>query len=85
MNIFEKLSAWIDSAEFSFTTLISKIVPWLVPIIPAYVTGYHVATTLQFKLGFGVIAGIVVEGLGFASTSVIIMNDNKHQMSLKES
>jgi len=73
MNIFEKLSAGIDSAEFSFTTLISKIVPWLVPIIPASVTGMHVSNTLQFGPLFGWIAGIVVEGLGFASIHRLFM------------
>ena len=83
MNIFERLSTWIDSAEFSFTTFISKVVPWLVPVIPAYVTGYHVSKTLDFRLVFGVIAGVVVEGLGFASIHRLFMfwQNNKRYTS----
>lgn len=84
MNFFEQISAWIDSAEYSFTTFVSKVVPWLVPIIPASITGIHISNILNFN-GFGAVfgwvAGIVVEGLGFASVHrlfLFIQNNKRY-------
>jgi len=87
MNIFEKASAWLTSIEFSFTTFVSKVVPWLVPIIPASVTGGHVSETLEFGWLFGWIAGIVVEGLGFASIHTLFVfwqNNKKYQSEINQ-
>lgn len=70
MNIFERIIRFLDRTEVSFITLVAKIIPLLVPIIPAYVGFVHV-TNKESGLGFdswaGWIYGAVIEGLGYAA------------------
>jgi putative Mn2+ efflux pump MntP len=70
MNIFERIIKFLDSTEVSVITLIAKIIPSLVPVIPAYV-GYVHVTNKETGLGFdpwaGWIYGAVIEGLGYAA------------------
>ena len=40
-TIFETISETIAGAEKSFLDLLSAIVPWAVPVIPAYLTYFH--------------------------------------------
>ena len=70
MNIFDRLVLFFDRTEVSLITLIAKIVPLLVPILPAYVGYTHVVNKtsgLGFDPAFGWIYGAVVEGLGYAA------------------
>ena len=70
MNIFDKIVFFLDHTEVSFVTLLAKIIPVLVPIIPAYVGFVHVTDKVS-GLGFdpwaGWIYGAVIEGLGYAA------------------
>jgi hypothetical protein len=60
----------MDRTEVSFVTLLAKVIPLLVPIIPAYV-GYDHVTDQVTGLGFdpwaGWVYGAVIEGLGYAA------------------
>lgn len=70
MNIFNQIVRFLDNTEVSFVTLLAKIIPLLVPIIPAYVGYTHVTDTVT-GLGFdswaGWVYGAVIEGLGYAA------------------
>jgi putative Mn2+ efflux pump MntP len=60
----------LDRTEVSFVTLLAKIIPLLVPIIPAYVGYSHVTnkvTGLGFDTWAGWVYGAVIEGLGYAA------------------
>lgn len=69
-NIFDRLVLFLDRTEVSFVTLLAKIIPFLVPIIPAYV-GYKHITDQVSGLGFdpwaGLVYAAVIEGLGYAA------------------
>jgi putative Mn2+ efflux pump MntP len=70
MNIFDKIIRFLDHTEVSFVTLLAKVIPLLVPIIPAYVGYSHVtntATGLGFDPWAGWVYGAVIEGLGYAA------------------
>jgi putative Mn2+ efflux pump MntP len=70
MNIFDRIVRFFDRTEVSFITLIAKIIPLLVPIIPAYVGYTHVVnktTGLGFDPWAGWVYGAVIEGLGYAA------------------
>ncbi len=58
---------WFDSLELSGVTIISKVVPLIVPMIPAYVGYTHVTTILGFDPFFGWVYAGVIEGLGYAA------------------
>jgi hypothetical protein len=79
LNIFEKLSEVVNSAEDSVINLLCVIAPWLVPIIPAYLTYWHTVKNLQFPDWVAWTAAIVVEVLGLASmrTSISFFEHNK--------
>lgn len=70
MNIFDRIVRFLDRTEVSGVTFIAKIIPLLVPIIPAYV-GYSHVTNQTTGLGFdpwaGWVYGAVIEGLGYAA------------------
>lgn len=70
MNVFDRIIRFLDRTEVSFVTLLAKIIPLLVPIIPAYV-GYSHVTNSTTGLGFdpwaGWVYGAVIEGLGYAA------------------
>ena len=80
MNTFDKIVQWLDSGEHSFVTLLSKIIPLLVPLIPAYVGYAHVTRELGFSQFFGFTYGMVIEGLGYASIfkAVQFWENNRH-------
>ncbi len=70
MNIFDRIVRFLDHTEVSFVTLLAKVIPLLVPIIPAYVGYTHVtdtATGLGFDPWAGWVYGAVIEGLGYAA------------------
>jgi putative Mn2+ efflux pump MntP len=70
MNVFDRVVRFMDHTEVSFVTLLAKIIPLLVPIIPAYVGYSHVtdqSTGLGFESWAGWVYGGVIEGLGYAA------------------
>lgn len=66
-NVFDRFVDWLDNMENSFVNLISKVIPILVPLIPAYVSYNHVRNELGFSDFFAFTYASVVEGLGYAS------------------
>jgi uncharacterized membrane protein YidH (DUF202 family) len=80
MNFFDRLVEKMDKGELSFVTAVSKIIPLLVPLIPAYVSYQHVISELQFHPFFAFAYGAVVEGLGYAAIykAVQFWEENRH-------
>lgn len=60
---------WFNGIELSLVTVLSKVVPLLVPVIPAYVGYMHVTNPdlLNFDRVFGLVYAGVIEGLGYAA------------------
>lgn len=84
-NWLDSIVDWLDSGEHSFVTLLSKFIPLIVPIIPAYVGYSHVVKQLGFDPFFGVVYGAVIEGLGYAAIfkAVQFWENNKKYTSVK--
>ena len=68
-KLFRFLTEQIRNTEHAVITFIAAVIPWLVPVIPAYLTGYHVVGSLGLPEWAGWIVGLIVEGLGLASMS----------------
>lgn len=68
-KFFKAITDQIRNTEHALITFISAVIPWLVPLIPAYLTGYHVVNQLGLPEWAGWIIGSIVEGLGLASMS----------------
>lgn len=79
MNIFEKFSKIINDGEDSVINLLCVVAPWLVPVIPAFLTYWHTVNDLGFPEGIAWTSAIVVEVLGLASmrTSISFFEHNK--------
>lgn len=79
MNIFEKISNVVNSAEDSIINLLCVLAPWFVPIIPAYLTYNHTVNELGFPSWVAWTASFVVEVLGLSSmrTSISFFEHNK--------
>lgn len=88
MNFFDKIAYQIDKGEASFQTFLSAVVPYLVPIIPATITGIHFGALMEVILPdvdtnvywiLGLVAGVVMEFLGLAAVyrTTILMEKNK--------
>lgn len=69
---FEFISEVINSAERSFLDLLSALVPYAVPIIPAYLTFDHVHNMMGFEIWVAWTAAFVTEVLGITSVSTAI-------------
>lgn len=70
--IFGFIADLINGAEKSFLDFLSALVPYCVPVIPAYLTFYHVQNEMQFPVWVAWTAAFVVETLGMASVSTAI-------------
>ena len=68
-NIFDIATRWVNSFEDSFVNFVSVIIPWLVPLIPAYILYTHLDTDLGWSKPWPLIGGAVVEGLGLATVN----------------
>lgn len=78
----------ISQGEETFITFISSIVPWLVPVVPAYITYRHSIDDLQFWLPVAICVGISVEGLGLTSmyrTFQFLEHNRKYKDDKKKS
>ena len=62
----------ITGAEKSFLDFLGALVPYCVPVIPAYLTFYHVQQEMGFPVWVAGTAAFVVETLGMASVSTAI-------------
>jgi Kef-type K+ transport system membrane component KefB len=71
-TLFAKISDVINGADKSLLDLLSAVVPYLVPVIPAYLTYYHTRDQMQFPEGVAWTAAFVVEVLGMTSISTAI-------------
>lgn len=71
-NVFETISNIINGAERSFLDLMSAVVPYAVPIIPAYLTYYHTMNEMGFPRWIALTAAFVTEVLGITSVSTAI-------------
>lgn len=71
-KLFKAISDTINGAEKSFLDLLSALVPYAVPIIPAYLTYFHTTEQMNFPPQIGYTAAFVVEVLGMASVSTTI-------------
>lgn len=70
--IFRLLSDLIGDAEKSFQDLLMAIVPYAVPIIPAYLTIDHVERYMDFPTWVAWTAGFVVETFGLVAVTTAI-------------
>lgn len=74
----------VRGAEYAFVTLIAAVIPWLVPLVPAYLTGYHVMVDLKLPEWAAWIIGIVLEGLGIASMNRVVAFWENNRRYIKE-
>ena len=68
-SLFHWLTEQIRNTEHALITFVAAVIPWLVPVIPAYLTGYHIVMQLHLPVWSGWVIGAIVEGLGLASMS----------------
>jgi len=71
-KIFETISETINGAERSFLDLLSALVPYAVPIIPAYLTYFHTIDQMGFPIWVAITAAFTCEVLGITSVSTAI-------------
>ena len=76
MNILDRffrgLSNLINGAERSFLDALSAIVPYFVPVIPAYLTYFHTQDLMGFPSQVAFTAAFVVEVLGITAIATAI-------------
>lgn len=87
MNIFDKINIWIEDVENSIVTLITTLIPWLAPMLPAYFTFYHLANmSIPVPPWVAISMALAVEFLGFAaiSTAFEVMRHNKETTNRKK-
>lgn len=83
-TVFEAISETIAGAEKSFLDLLSAIVPWAVPVIPAYLTYFHTMQEMQFPSWVAYTSAFVTEVLGIASVATAI-KFYRHNLKYKDS
>ena len=71
-RLFRFLADTINGAERSFLDFLSAIVPYAVPIIPAYLTYFHTKNQMVFPDRVAWSAAFVVEVLGITAVSTSI-------------
>lgn len=71
-GLFQFVADNFNNAEKAFLDLLSALVPYAVPIIPAYLTYYHTLNEMQFPQWVAWTSAFVVEALGLASVSTAI-------------
>jgi hypothetical protein len=71
-NLFQTITDILNGAERSFLDLLSVLVPYFVPVIPAYLTYFHTRDQMGFPHWVAVTAAFVVEVLGITAVSTAI-------------
>lgn len=76
---FDSITKFLNGTEDSLINTLSIIVPWFVPVIPAYLTFHHSEINLQFPAWVAWTTAFVVEVLGLASmrTAVSFYEHNR--------
>jgi branched-subunit amino acid transport protein len=85
-SLFQAIADILNGAERSFLDLLSVIVPYAVPIIPAYLTYFHTRDQMAFPDWVAKTAAFVVEVLGITavSTAIRFWRNNQLYKSDKE-
>jgi hypothetical protein len=71
-KVFKSISDVVNGAEKSLLDLLSALVPYFVPVIPAYLTYYHTYEQMKFPAQVAWTAAFVVEVLGMTAVSTAI-------------
>ncbi len=69
VNILEGIKRLFDSIELVLVDTIAAAVPWLAPLIPAYMTYRHVVHRFGWDTWMGWVTAAVVEGIGLSAVS----------------
>ncbi len=77
---FQQIADILNGAERSFLDLLSVIVPYFVPIIPAYLTYFHTIQQMNFPPWVAWTASFVVEVLGITAVSTAIRFYKNNQL-----
>jgi hypothetical protein len=64
----QELREWIDQIESFVADIVAKIAPWVAPIPTAYLVGRATIRHLRWPFLIGLIAAVIVESLGLATT-----------------
>lgn len=86
-NIFDRINAWIEDAEGSIITLVTTLIPWLAPALPAYLTYSHLAADIGIPAAVSGAMAASVEFLGLSAISVAFaaMRHNKtHKAEIRK-
>jgi hypothetical protein len=67
-GIVEKLQMWINQVEALATDTVARIAPWAAPVPTAYLVGRATVVHLHWPVWVGIVAAIIVESLGLATT-----------------
>lgn len=71
-KFFSELAEVLNNSERAVIDLLSAFVPYMVPVIPAYLTYFHTLELMKFPAWVAFTAAFVVETLGMASVSTTI-------------
>jgi len=66
--MIQELREWIDQIESFIADIVAKIAPWVAPIPTAYLVGRATIRHLKWPFLIGLIAAVIVESLGLATT-----------------
>lgn len=78
MNTFDRINSAIEDAEGSVITLVTTLIPWLAPALPAYLTFSHL-NEMGIPFAVAVAMALCVEALGLSAvaTAFAAMRHNK--------
>ena len=62
----------IDEFERTAVGLVTRLIPWLAPIPSAFLVGRATIQYLEYPIGIGIIAAVIIEALGLAATSTAL-------------
>lgn len=62
----------IDEFERTAVGLVTRLIPWLAPIPSAFLVGRAAIQYLEYPVGIGIIAAVIIEALGLAATSTAL-------------
>ena len=85
-NIFERLRQLTNETEATVIGLVAATIPWLAPIIPAYVAYQNMLSVLGFAPWLSFLGALVVEFLGLSSihTAVQFWDYNRTRRKVDE-
>lgn len=89
-GIISGLESWkqlTDTLERVLVGNIAATVPWLAPVIPAWMAYHNMVTVLHFWPPIALIGGLTVEGLGIATvnTAVKFWQHNRERIAQRQS